>query len=222
LLHAAANVGVAATFLATLLLWEPQLMAILPWGSRLLSARAGRPANLSAWIAIICALVMALLSLVRAAPREARTDYQALVALSGMLILPLLMRPLPRFAALTRPTPAGVAFEAVGLVFQFSGLCLMQVALLYLGRHFGLLPANRGLVTRGPFRLIRHPVYAAWLVYASGTLMVVPTIRNLELVALTIPFMVWRITLEEELLDHDPQYRAYRQRVHWRLVPGVF
>lgn len=214
MLHAAANVGVASTFLASLLSWE------------LLAARAGRPANfLSAWISIVCAVVMALLSLVRAAPREARTDYQAWVALSGMVILGLLLRPLPRSAALTHPTPAAMVFEAVGVVgvvFQLSGLFLMQVALLYLGWHFGLLPANRGLVTRGPFGLIRHPVYAAWLVYASGTLMVVPTIRNLALVALTIPFMVWRITLEEELLEHDPPYRTYQQRVRWRVVPGVF
>jgi protein-S-isoprenylcysteine O-methyltransferase Ste14 len=200
LLHAAANVGVALTFLATLL---------LSW----------RPGKLSAWISIIY-VVMALLSLVRAAPREARTDYQAWIALSGMVILPLLIQPLPRSAALTRPTPAGMA--AVAVVFQSSGLVLMQVADLCLGRHFGLLPANRGVVTCGLFRLIRHPVYAAWLVYAFGTLMVVPIINNLALLALTIPFMVWRINLEEELLDRDPQYRAYRQRVRWRLVPGVF
>ena len=58
----------------------------------------------------------------------------------------------------------GMAFETVGVVFQLSGLFRMQVALLCLGRHFGLLPANRDLVTRGPFGLIRHPVYAAWLV----------------------------------------------------------
>ena len=223
LIHAAANLGVAATFLATLFPWAPQLMAILPWGSHLIAATAdARPANLSAWIWITCALVMAVLSLVRAAPREARADYQALVATSAMLIFPLLMRPLTRSAALTPLTPTGVAFEAVGLTFQIFGLLLMQVALLYLGRHFGLLPANRGLVTRGPFRVIRHPVYAAWLMTASGTSMAVPTIRNFALMALTIPFMIWRIALEEELLDHDPHYLAYRQRVRWRLAPGIF
>ena len=223
LLHAAANLGVAATFLASLFPWAPQAVAILPWGSHLLAATANaRPANLSAWIWIICALVMAVLSLVRSAPREARTDYQALIATSAMLIFPLLMRPLTRSAALTPLTPTGMVFEAVGLAFQISGLLLMQVALLYLGRHFGLLPANRGLVIRGPFRLVRHPVYAAWLVTVFGTSMAVPTIRNFALVALTIPFMIWRIALEEELLDHDPQYLAYRQRVRWRLAPGIF
>ena len=216
LLHAAANLGVAATFLATLLPCAPQLVAILPWGSRLLAAMpAGAcPANsVAAWIWITCALVMAVLSMVRPAPSEARTDYQALVATSGMLILPLLMRPLARSAALT---PTGVAFEAVGVIFQVSGLLLIQVARLYLGRHFGLLPANRGLVTSGPFRLIRHPLYAAWLMTTSGTSIAFPTIRNFALVALTIPFMVWRIALEEELLDRDPLYLAYRRRVRWR------
>jgi len=70
--------------------------------------------------------------------------------------------------------------------------------------------------------MIRHPVYAAWLLSALGTSLAAPSIRNVALVALTIPFMVWRIALEEELLGRDPQYLAYRQRVRWRLAPGMF
>ena len=66
--------------------------------------------------------------------------------------------------------------------------------------------------------LIRHPVYAAWLVYASGTLM---SFR---------PSATWRCSADDSvhgLANHsrggiarpDPQYRAYRQRVRWRLGP---
>jgi protein-S-isoprenylcysteine O-methyltransferase Ste14 len=222
LLHAAANIGVAAIFLSALLPWVPQVMATLPWSSRLQAAMPAeaRPTNpIAASIWIICALVMAVLSLTRTTPREARTDYQSVVATSGMLILPLLMRPMVRPAV---PTPIGMALEAIGIILQLLGLLLMQVARLYMGRHFGLLPANRGLVVRGPFGLIRHPLYAAWILTAAGTSMAVPTIRNFVLTALSIPFMVWRIALEEELLDHDPQYLAYRRQVRWRLVPGVF
>jgi protein-S-isoprenylcysteine O-methyltransferase Ste14 len=208
LLHIAANLGVAATFLATLVPWIPQLLSTAP------DARRG---NLYAWIWIVCALVMAVLSLMRAVPREARTDYQAVIATSAMMILPLLMRPPARAASLSLTT-----LGAVGVIFQLAGLLLMQVAWLYLGRHFGLLPANRGVVVRGPFRLIRHPVYAAWLLTGSGTSMAAPSVRNFVLVALTIPFMVWRIVLEEELLGLDPQYLTYRQRVRWRLAPGIF
>ena len=139
-----ANLGVAATFVATLAPWVPQLLATTPNAPR---------ANLSAWIWIVGALTMSVLSLTRAAPREARTDYQALMAAAAMMVLPLFMRPATRFAVTNWPTVA-----AAGAIFQVAGLSLMQVAWLYLGRHFGILPANRGLVVRGPFRVIRHPV----------------------------------------------------------------
>jgi hypothetical protein len=52
--------------------------------------------------------------------------------------------------------------------------------------------------------------------------MAAPSARNFALVALTVPFMVWRIVLEEELLERDPGYLAYRERVRWRLAPGMF
>ena len=123
------------------------------------------------------------------------TDYQALIAVSAMMVLPLFMRPATLFAATNWPT-----LEAAGAILQVVGLSLMLVAWLYLGPEFGLLPANRGLVARGPFRLIRHPVYAAWLLTAFGNSMAAPSVRNFALVAVTIPFMVWRIALEEELL----------------------
>ena len=160
LLHVAANLGVATTFVATLVPWEPQLLSTTPNAWR---------TNLSAWIWIIGALTMAVLSLTRSAPREARTDYQALIAVSAMMVLPLFMRPATRFAATNWPT-----LEAAGAIFQVVGLSLMLVAWLYLGPHFGLLPANRGLVVSGPFRLIRHPVYAAWLLTAFGNSMAAP------------------------------------------------
>lgn len=208
LLHVAANLGVAAIFVATLVPWLPQLMSTTPNAPH---------ANLSAWIWIIGALTMAVLSLMRAAPREARTDYQALIAASAMIVLPLFMRPASRFAVTNWPT-----LGAAGAILQLAGLLLMLAGWLYLGRRFGVLPANRGLVVRGPFRLIRHPVYAAWLLTAFGTSMAAPSVCNFALVALTIPFMVWRIALEEELLDRDPGYLAYRQRVRWRLAPGMF
>ncbi len=160
---------------------------------------------------------MAVLSLTRSAPREARTDYQALLSVTAMMVLPLFMRPAMSFG-----TPKWPTLEALGVILQVIGLSLMLIGWLYLGRRFGLLPANRGLVVRGPFRIIRHPVYGAWLLAAIGTSIAAPSVRNFALVALTIPFMIWRIALEEELLERDPQYVAYRQRVRWRLAPGMF
>jgi protein-S-isoprenylcysteine O-methyltransferase Ste14 len=221
LLHVAANAGVASIFIAGILPWWPSLLAHLPWGTRLFTAmpQGSRPANsLSAWLWTACALVMAALSLTRTTPREARTDYQAVLAVCGMLFLPMLMRP----AAASLPlTAAAVISVDLGLLLQISGLVFVQVSRLYLGRRFGLLPANRGLLVCGPFRIVRHPIYAGWLMSILGTSMASPSFRNFVLVLLTIPFLIWRIVLEETLLRHDPEYVAYQERVRWRLVPGI-
>ena len=208
LLHLAANLGVAATFVATVVPWWPQLLSATSKNWR---------ANISGWIWTAAALTMAVLSLTRSAPREARTDYQALVSVTAMMVLPLFMRPATSFG-----TPTWPMLEALGVILQVIGLSLMLIGWLYLGRRFGLLPANRGLVVRGPFRIIRHPVYGAWFLAAFGASIAAPSVRNFGLVALTIPFMIWRIALEEQLLERDPQYVAYRQRVRWRLAPGMF
>ena len=220
LLHLAANIGVASIFVVGILPWWPSLLARVPWSASLFAAMPedSRPVNsLTAWLWTACALAMAGLSLFRTTPREARTDYQAIIALCGMLFLPMLMRPAKGSLA---STAVAVISVDVGVLLQVFGLVFVQISRLFLGRRFGLLPANRGLVTGGPFRAVRHPIYAAWLMSIVGTSMASPSVRNFVLVLLTIPFLVWRIRLEEELLMHDPGYSAYRQQVRWRLIPG--
>src|ERR1019366_4953103 len=96
-----------------------------------------------------------------------------------------------------------------------------QVARVYMGRSFGVLPANRGIVSKGPFRWVRHPIYFGWLILSIGYAMSCPNDRNIILIATTFPFMVWRIGQEEVHLSADPAYRRYMDRVRYRLWPGV-
>jgi protein-S-isoprenylcysteine O-methyltransferase Ste14 len=49
-----------------------------------------------------------------------------------------------------------------GLGLQLAGLAVCVMSLLALGRSFGFVAADRGLVTRGPYALVRHPVYASY------------------------------------------------------------
>ena len=67
------------------------------------------------------------------------------------------------------------------------GLRGMLVAALALGRCFGVLPEARGLVTHGPYRLVRHPLYLGELAAMGGLLVASPSPRNLALGAVSSP-----------------------------------
>ncbi|MGA7871142.1 MAG: isoprenylcysteine carboxylmethyltransferase family protein [Candidatus Binatus sp.] len=184
------------------------LLATLPAGRELSFTLAGA-ANV-VWLA--GAAIMAVMSLARFAPRTASVNLRTLTASGGMLILPCFMRP---------SDLATGALATTGLLFELFGVVLTQVARVYMGRSFGVLPANRGIVSKGPFRWVRHPIYFGWLMLSIGYAMSYANGRNIMLVVVTLPFMVWRIEQEEVHLRADPAYRRYMDRVRYRLCPGV-
>jgi len=184
------------------------LLATLPAGRELSFTLAGA-ANL-VWLA--GAAIMAVMSFARFVPRTSAVNLRTLAASGGMLMLPCLMRP-------TSMTTGALA--TTGLILELLGVMLTQIARVYMGRSFGVLPANRGIVSKGPFRLVRHPIYFGWLILSIGYAMCFATGRNIMLIVITLPFMVWRIEQEEVHLSADPDYRRYMDRVRYRLWPGV-
>ena len=102
------------------------------------------------------------------------------------------------------------------------GLSIVIVGKLALGRSFALLPANRGVVSSGVYRFVRHPIYLGYLVSHTAFFLANPTVWNaLALIAGDVA-LLWRSVCEENTLARDPQYRAYQSQVRWRVVPGVF
>ena len=85
-----------------------------------------------------------------------------------------------------------------------------------------LVPANRGVKTRGPYRLLRHPMYAGYTLTHIGFLIGFPSLANTLLYAAVLALNVARILREEAILTHDAGYRAYATRVRFRLLPGLF
>jgi len=184
------------------------LLAMLPAGRELTFSLAGA-ANI-VWL--VGAAIMAVMSFARFAPRSVTMNLRTIAASGGMLILPWFMR----------PTHASTgALATTGLIFELFGVMLTQVARVYMGRCFGVLPANRGIVSKGPFRLVRHPIYFGWLILSIGYSMSFASERNVVLVAMALPLMVWRISQEERHLTADPEYRRYMDRVRYRLWPGI-
>ena len=111
---------------------------------------------------------------------------------------------------------------AVGLTLQLFGLSLCVVALLSLGRSFGFAAADRGLVTRGPYGMVRHPIYTSYFVMGLGYLLQSLSVWNLLVLTFITASNVGRSVAEERLLATSLPYAAYRRRVRWRLAPGLW
>ena len=120
--------------------------------------------------------------------------------------------------------PGGQIFipTIVGAVLMFAGLLICIWALFSLRRSFGLAAANRGLIQSGPYRLMRHPMYAGYMLVNVGFLMNNPTFWNLAVVTVSAGLQIARIFAEDEVLAQDPDHAAFSRRVRYRLVPGLF
>lgn len=108
------------------------------------------------------------------------------------------------------------ALEAVGTIVFLSGLAFAVWARLHLGRNWGMPMTERAepeLVTSGPYRFVRHPIYSGILVGVLGTAVAVNLYYLIPLAVMTAYF-VFSATVEERLLtasfpDAYPTYKAH-------------
>ncbi len=124
---------------------------------------------------------------------------------------------------LLRPDGAHPAWGlTTGLVLQFMGVAICLWSLLVLGRSFGFAAADRGLVTRGPYACVRHPVYASYILLQTGYLFQSISLRNAAVVVLATACNVGRVRAEERVLAVNPAHGAYRRCVRWKMLPGLW
>jgi protein-S-isoprenylcysteine O-methyltransferase Ste14 len=139
----------------------------------------------------------------------------------------------PRFAAvvgtflsvgflLLPPQELSDALYVASLLLVIGGTVFAICALLVLGRSMSLLPEARRLVTRGPYALVRHPLYLGEMVAVAGVALQYLSAWALLLLGLVWGFLFWRMKYEELVLFQSfPEYGAYMARTA-RLVPGVY
>jgi protein-S-isoprenylcysteine O-methyltransferase Ste14 len=98
----------------------------------------------------------------------------------------------------------------VATVLVVGGTAFTMYALRHLGRHFGVVSDVRGLVTSGPYRWVRHPLYAGETITTIGLVLAVATPFTVTAFAIGFGLQVWRARVEEQSLTAAfPEYRDY-------------
>ena len=120
---------------------------------------------------------------------------------------------------------AGYIIQAVGVV-----LTLRSSAALGLDDLAGVRPVSHPLhpgtapllSTSGIYGFVRHPLYFAWLLMVFGAPHM--TMTRFVFAVVSTAYVAMAIPFEERGLirTFGDDYRAYRRKVRWRMVPGVY
>lgn len=139
----------------------------------------------------------------------------------GIFVLVVVLIRLKAFGALV-PSPA---VQALGLALWVVGLGFAVWARLYIGRNWGMPMTERvdpELVTAGPYRYVRHPIYTGVILALIGTSLAVGPYW-LIITAAVAGYFIYSATVEERNLARafPATYPAYR-RSSKMLIPFIF
>jgi len=151
-----------------------------------------------------------LLVMQRPRPRHQDASFTTIAIAIGATLLPVLYGVL------------GVNVRPSSLVItaQAFALALMGAALVCRGTNFSVLPHYRSLVATGPYRLIRHPIYASYLLFDGALVVGARSEIGAILWIVELALLSVRARIEEQLLaESNPEYLCYSAATHCRLIP---
>lgn len=168
------------------------------------------------WVYLSQHLLVLAIALVRRPPHAWDHSLSASAAVAVAYVYPWAQ------AAYLLWVPGTPLWPEGGLVLVTVAAVLSLSSLASLGRSFGVRPAMRSLVARGPYRVVRHPLYLAYLVSDLGYN---AQEFNLGTIVLTLTgwlSLVYRIQIEERVLAQHREWPNYIRSVRYRLVPGIW
>ncbi len=167
--------------------------------------------RLSVALIVVTEAILAIFILIRRDADETRHSWQAWLTTTAGTLTPMLLRP----TAVTDDL-------LIGQVIQIAGFMVQIGALFSLNRSMGLLPAHRAVKSDGLYRLVRHPLYAAYTITFLGYLINNLSLYNAAVIIVCTAFQVRRIRCEEDLLFKYPNYVSYADKIRWRLIPSIW
>ena len=168
------------------------------------------------WIYLAGHLVVLVIALTRPVPERQDISFTSSIAVFVAYAYPYAQ------VAYLRWKPGTALWPEAGLVLIIFGACLSFGSLLCLGRGFGVWPAFRGLAASGPYRLVRHPMYLAYVVSDIGYNFCEYDFVTVLLVIVGWAALLYRIRAEERVLSRNAGWLSYAARVRYRLMPGIW
>jgi|SRR5579872_4053659 len=157
-----------------------------------------------------------------------RSDVRARIAVWGVLLAWLIlfsddMRP---GVLAVRVLPMNLAIAYIGLAVTILGLGFAVWARFVIGRNWGGLitvQQDHKLMRKGPYGIVRHPIYSGFMLATLGGAILVGQIGGLISVALIVISWGYKARLEETLMveQFGSEYEDYRRHVN-ALIPGVW
>jgi protein-S-isoprenylcysteine O-methyltransferase Ste14 len=148
--------------------------------------------------------------------------WAVLPGMAGAFFLPPL-----EYLYMAGTLPRSDEMEYAGMALALSGIALGLWARISLRRQFSghlQVAAGQMLVMTGPYRWIRHPSYAGFILAALGIAIGYTSLLGLAvIVLLLIPGLVYRMGVEEKILETEfgDQYSDYRRGVR-KIIPGIW
>jgi protein-S-isoprenylcysteine O-methyltransferase Ste14 len=120
----------------------------------------------------------------------------------------------------------GDAIFYAGLALMAVGWSIRRIAIMTLGRYFSnvlVIKEGQSVVRTGMYASVRHPAYTGTLVMVAGIPLVFSSPIGLIPVSLSIPAVLFRISVEERMLTErfGDEYRDYMKRTK-KLLPGIY
>ncbi len=164
----------------------------------------------------ICFLgLMTVLFLIRLEPIDkARRLLPRVMAIAGTFFLALLTL-FPR-------ANLSVAQTVIASLISLVGTGLSIIALAHLGRSFSVMAEARRLVTTGPYRIVRHPLYLSEALASVGVLLQFLSFYTALIFVGQLLIQLQRMKNEEAILEKAfPEYQAYKTRTA-RVIPKLY
>jgi protein-S-isoprenylcysteine O-methyltransferase Ste14 len=113
---------------------------------------------------------------------------------------------------------------ALGVVLSFYIMFLTFRENAYLALVVKLQEERgQSVVSTGPYRYVRHPMYASTLLFFPGSALLLGSWWGLMFCTVLLGLLVWRIPLEERMLENGlAGYDEYARKVRYRLIPRIW